>query len=100
MEAICQKIDEQVSRNKELLKRVIEKQISQDFRSAEQQIGNYINRFQIVLDRSLMQRENKEAQTENICANLEIQKTQLSKLMCELHSIQKSLDSWIPVQTS
>ncbi len=76
---------------------MIEKQILEDFKNAEQQISDYIDKFQIDLDRLLIQRETKEAQTDNIRASLEIQKNRLNELMYQLHSIQKSLNSWKPV---
>lgn len=98
-DAIKNKIDEQVSRNQELLQRVIEKQISDDFRSGEKQINDYIHRFQTELDRLLRERETKEAKADQIRAMLEAQKVNLNKYLDELSSIRVSLDSWKPVQT-
>lgn len=98
-DAIKTKIDEQVSRNRELLQRVIEKQISDDFRSAEKQINDYINRFQSELDRLLRERETKEAEANQIRAMLESQKVKLNEYLSELGSIHASLESWKPVQT-
>jgi hypothetical protein len=96
-DAIKTKIDEQVSRNQELLQRVIEEQISDDFRSAEKQINDYINRFQSELDRLLQERETKEAKADQIRAMLEAQKIKLNEYLDELGSIRESLDSWKPV---
>lgn len=98
-EVIKLKIDEQVSRNQALLQRVIEKQISEDFRSAQKDINDYINRSQSELDHSLRERETREAEADQILAMLASQKAQLSEYLCELTSIRESLDSWKPVQT-
>lgn len=95
---INQKIDEQVSRSRELLQRVIEKQVSQDFTSAEQQINDYIKRFQNDFDRLLKERETREAEAPQIRGTLEVQKTQLNEYLRELRSIRESLDRWKPVQ--
>lgn len=93
------KIDEQVSRNQQLLQRVIQKQIEEDFRSAEQQINDYIKRFQDEFDRVLRERETKEAEGDRIREMLEIQKAQLNQYLHELTTIQASLYSWKPIQT-
>lgn len=98
-EAIKGKIDEQVSRNRDLLQRVIEKQISEDFRSAEKDISDYINRSQSVLDQLLRERKIKEAEADRIRAILASQKAQLNECLPELSSIRELLDSWKPVQT-
>lgn len=92
------KIDEQVSRNLALIQRVIEKQISADFRSAEQQINDYIRRFQDELDCLVEKREKKEKDPDRILANLKAQKAALNEYLSELSSIRASLDSWKPVQ--
>ncbi|MEP0858730.1 hypothetical protein [Trichocoleus sp. DQ-U1] len=99
LEAIKLKIDQQVSRNQELLQRVIEKQVKADFRSAEKQINNYINRFQTDFDRLLRERKMRGAETDQIRARLESQKAQMNEYLRELTSIRASLDNWKPVQT-
>ncbi|MEQ9371978.1 MAG: dynamin family protein [Coleofasciculus chthonoplastes F3-SA18-01] len=94
---IKSKIDEQVKRNLALLERVIEKQVSADFRSAEQQINEYIQRFQDELDSLLRDWETKEAEAEQIRAKLEDQKTALNEYLSELTSIRESLNTWKPM---
>ncbi len=94
---ITQKIDEQVSRNLVLLQRVIEKQVSADFSSAEKQINDYIKRFQDELDGLLRKREMKEAQAAQIRAMLEAQKVVLNEYLSELTSIRESLNTWKPM---
>lgn len=96
VQAIKLKIDEQVSRNQELLQRVIEKQISEDFRSAEKDINDYINRSHSELDHSLKERETREAEGDQILAMLASQKNQMNKYLHELTFIQASLNSWKP----
>lgn len=96
-QAIKLKIDEQVSRNRELLKRVIEKQVSEDFRSAEQQINNYIKSFEDEFDRLLRERETREAEADQIRAMLEEQKVRLNEYLGKLAFIRESLDAWKPV---
>ncbi|MBD0264275.1 MAG: dynamin family protein, partial [Tolypothrix sp. Co-bin9] len=96
---IQQKIDEQVSRNQHLLERVINKQVSKDFTNAEQQINDYIQRFQDEFDRLLKERETKEAEGDRIREMLEIQKAGLNQYLHELTTIQSSLSSWKPMQT-
>jgi hypothetical protein len=96
---IKEKIDEQIVRNQQLLQRVIEKQVAEDFRNAEQQINDYIKRFQDEFDRLLKERETKEAEGDRIREMLEIQKAQLNEYLRELITIKASLDSWKPIQT-
>ena len=95
---IKQKIDEQVTKNQQLLQRVIEKQIEEDFRSAEQQINDFIKMFQDVFDRLLKERNTKEAEADQIREILNIYKDKLTKYLLELTSIRASLDSWKPSQ--
>jgi hypothetical protein len=95
---IKSKIDEQVSRNLGLLQRVIEKQVSADFRSAEQQINEYIQRFQDELDSLLRDREMKEAEADQIREKLDVQKAALNEYLSEMLSLRESLDSWKPLQ--
>jgi GTPase Era involved in 16S rRNA processing len=96
-ELIKQKIDEQVSRNLSLLQRVIEKQVSADFSSAEKQISDYIERFQDELDGLLKKREMKEAEADQIRAKLEAQKVALNEYLSDLTSIREALNTWKPM---
>ncbi|MEG4515735.1 MULTISPECIES: dynamin family protein [unclassified Microcoleus] len=98
LESVNRKIDEQISRNRQLLERVIDKQISADFRSAEKQINDYIKRFQNDFDRVLKERETKEAEAPEILARLEYQKAKLIEYLSQLSSIRESLNSWKPVK--
>jgi len=98
LEAISQKIDSQVSRSKETLHIVIQRQIKADFRNAEKQINDYIQRFQDDFDRILKERQAKEAEAPEILAKLEAQKIKLNEYLSELISIRQSLDSWKPVR--
>jgi len=90
------KIDEQVSRNRELLQRVIEKQIAEDFKRAEQQINDYIKKFQDDFNSLLRERETKEAESDEILSTLNIQKEKLNEYLQELKSIRESLNTWKP----
>jgi GTPase Era involved in 16S rRNA processing len=98
LESVNRKIDEQISRNRQLLERVIDKQISADFRSAEKQINDYIKRFQNDFERVLKERETKEAEAPEILARLEYQKAKLIEYLSQLSSIRESLNSWKPVK--
>ena len=98
LESVNGKIDEQISRNRQLLERVIDKQISADFRSAEKQINDYIQRFQNDFDRVLKERETKEAEAPEILARLEYQKAKLIEYLSQLSTIRESLNSWKPVK--
>ena len=98
VEQIKQKIDDNVSGSQSLLERVIEQQVSTDFKSAERQINDYINRFQNDFDRVLKERETKEAEAPEILARLEYQKAKLIEYLSQLSSIRESLDSWKPVK--
>lgn len=98
VEQVNRQIDDNVSGTLLLLERVIEQQVSADFRSAEQQINDYIQRFQNDFDRVLKEREMKEAEAPEIVAKLEAQKIKLNEYLSELTSIRQSLDSWKPVR--
>ena len=95
---IKQKIDRQADGSRELLQRVIKRQIEDDFKNAEKQINDYIKRFQDELDGLLRDRETKEAEADQIRAKLEVQKLALNEYLSELTSIRESLDSWKPLQ--
>lgn len=90
------KIDEQVSRNRELLQRVIEKQIADDFKKAEQQINDYIKKFQDDFDSLLKERETKQTESDEILNTLNLQKEKLNEYLQELKSIRESLNTWKP----
>ncbi len=90
------KIDEQVSNNRELLQRVIEKQIVEDFKRAEQQINDYIKKFQDDFDSLLKERETKETEVDKIINTLNQQKEKLNEYLEELKSIRESLNIWKP----
>ena len=98
LEQIKQKIDDNVSGSQVLLVRVIEQQVDTDFRSAERQINDYINRFQNDFDRVLKERKSKEAEAPEILARLEAQKAKLNEYLRELISIRESLKTWKPSQ--
>lgn len=91
------KIDEQVEGNLVLLQRLIEKQISEDFMKGEQQINNYIDRFQSEFDQLLKQRATREVEAPEIVAKLEIQKAETIEYLIELTSIRELLDSRKPM---
>lgn len=97
---IKQKIDSQAFGTQKLIQRVIEKQIKEDFKNAEQQINDYIDRFQTMFDNLIQEREIKAGQREEICTALEAQKIQLNVYLHQLSSIRESLDSWKPVNHS
>ncbi len=90
---IIQVIDAQIPINKQLLQRVIEQQIKDDFRSAESQINHYINRFQSELDNLLKDREQKEAQAPDIIDSLKRAKEKLSQYLNDLKDIRELLNS-------
>ncbi|MBF2015252.1 MAG: dynamin family protein [Rivularia sp. T60_A2020_040] len=97
--AIQDKIDEQVERNKELLERVIQKQVSADFQKAEKQINDYINRFQLEFDNLLEQRAKQELIADEIIATLTSQRMEVNQYFSELMAIRELLNSWKPKQT-
>ncbi|MEH2255608.1 dynamin family protein [Nostoc sp.] len=95
-QGIQQNIDSQVKRNIELLQRVIEKQVSDDFRKGEKQINDYINRFQVEFDSLLKERATREVEASEVIANLESQRIKVTEYLNELVSIRENLDSWKP----
>ena len=96
--AIQDKIDEQVLRNKQLLERVIQKQVSTDFKNAENQMNDYINRFQYEFDNLLKQRAEQELIADEIVAILTSQRMELNQYFSELMAIRELLNSWKPMQ--
>jgi DNA repair ATPase RecN len=95
---IKQKIDTQVSGSQVILQRIIHKQVLDDFKNAEQQINNYIKSFQDEFDRLLKERETREAEAEQICETLNVQKVKLNEYLNEVTAIRASLDNWKPLQ--
>ncbi|MBG1270776.1 dynamin family protein [Nostoc sp. WHI] len=95
-QGIQQKIDSQVERNLKLLQRVIEQQVSDDFRKGEKQINDYINRFQDEFDSLLKQRATREVEASEVIDTLESQRIKVSEYLNELVSIREILDSWKP----
>ncbi len=93
-QGIQQNIDSQVQRNLQLLQRVIEKQVWDDFREGEKQISDYINRFQDEFDSLLKQRATREVEASEVIAILESQRIKMSEYLNELVSIREILDSW------
>ncbi|MDJ0714066.1 MAG: dynamin family protein [Prochloraceae cyanobacterium] len=94
---IKNKINAQSPKSKELLKRVIDKQISEDFKNAEKQINDYIERSQKVLDGLLIDRQTKEAEADKLITVFKEQKAQLEEYLRELTQITNNLDSWKPL---
>jgi chromosome segregation ATPase len=90
------KIDEKTFGTKEVLKKVIEKQIKDDFDNAEKQINDYIARFQDMFDSLLKEREIKEEKHEEIRLRLNGHKEKLSEYLNKLNSLRSSLDTWQP----
>ncbi|EAW35078.1 dynamin family protein [Lyngbya sp. PCC 8106] len=90
---IHKKIDAQSQLTKGLLKRAIEQQVKDDFKIAERQIEDYINRFQAEFDRLLKQRETREAEAPEIIKELEAKKQQLKTYFEDVSTIQKQLNS-------
>lgn len=95
-QGIQQNIDSQVQRNLQLLQRVIEKQVSDDFCKGEKQINDYINRFQAEFDYLLKERATREVEASEVIHHLESQKTKVTEYLSELVSIQEKLDSCKP----
>lgn len=95
-QGIQQNIDSQVQRNLELLQRVIEKQISEDFHKGEKQIDDYINRFQSEFEYLIKERVMREAQADEIIADLETQRMEVTEYLHELTLIRELLDNCKP----
>lgn len=78
------------------MERVIDKQVSADFRNAECQITDYIKKFQDEFDGLLRERETREFEKMEIRASLEAEKVKLNEYLNELAPLRASLDSWKP----
>ncbi len=86
-----------MQRNIELLQRVIQKQVSEDFQKGEKQINDYINRFQSQFDNLLKKRATREVKAPEIVAMLESQRIKANEYLTQLQSIREVLDSWKPM---
>lgn len=86
-----------MQRNIELLQRVIQKQVSEDFQKGEKQINDYINRFQSQFDNLLKKRATREVKAPEIVAMLESQRIKVNEYLTQLQSIREVLDSWKPM---
>jgi mRNA-degrading endonuclease YafQ of YafQ-DinJ toxin-antitoxin module len=75
---------------------VIEKQIADDFKKAEQQINEYIKKFQDDFDSLLKERETKESESGKIINSLNLQQEKLKEYLQELILIRQSLNTWKP----
>jgi GTPase Era involved in 16S rRNA processing len=88
------KIDEQVQRNKLLLDRVVKNQIDDDFASAEKQISDYMDKFQIELERILSERNNKQEEAPIVIELLTESKARLGEYLQILSETRATLDEW------
>ncbi|MDM3856017.1 MAG: hypothetical protein PT120_14230 [Aphanizomenon gracile PMC649.10] len=93
---IQDKIDKQVRRNLKLLQHIIEEQVGGDFQKGEQQINDYISRFQTDFDNLLIQRVKRESESHEIVSTLNSQKSEVSEYLNELIFIQEVLDNCKP----
>ncbi|WP_293102140.1 hypothetical protein [Moorena sp. SIOASIH] len=94
--AITKKIDQQSNASKKMLERIIDKQVMIHFRSAEQQISGYIEKFQNQFDRILKEREIKGAKAQQVRQTIELKKKSLKTHIDELKMIDNSLNAWKP----
>lgn len=95
---IQQGIETQAIASKKTLKLVVEKQVMAHFNNAEQQILQYINKFQADFEYLLSERQIKETQAEKIRQTIEWQKENLKSDLTELEKIKKSLEAWKPTE--
>lgn len=86
----------QAQGTQQILKRVIQNQVDDDFRNAEKQINDYIQKFQDEFDNLLKQRKEEEADAPRILAMLDQQKVSLMKYLSEINQVRQSLDAWKP----
>jgi len=93
-EKIKAKIDEQVQRNKGLLARVVQKQVDADFASAEKQISEYMDKFQIELERILSERDRKQEEAPIVIELLTGYSDQLEEHLRNLNETRTTLDEW------
>ncbi|MBE9117160.1 dynamin family protein [Lusitaniella coriacea LEGE 07157] len=95
-ESIKTEIDNQTLGSLAIVEKAIKKQVSEDFRNAERQIYDYIERFQEEFERLLKERANKEAKADRIVAILEFQRDELHEYMGELVTLKEVLNTWKP----
>ena len=89
-------IDLQTKGTQTILERVIHDQVDDDFRSAEKQINDYIQKFQDEFDHLLKQRQVKEADVPKILERLSQQKKKLTEYLIGITQFRQSLDNWKP----
>jgi len=82
-------IDSQTNGSKILLERVINKQISEDFKKAEKQIDDYIYRIQDTLNKLLLDRNTKSEQSDRVIAMYKVQKEQIEIFLQQLNSLRQ-----------
>ncbi|MDY6781980.1 MAG: dynamin family protein [Cyanobacteriota bacterium] len=97
IEAIDLEIDRQTLGSLQVVEKAIERQIGEDFRHAEQQIHDYIDRFGLEFERLLKERASKEAEADRVIAVLEFQRDELYGYMDRLAEIQEDLQRWMPI---
>ncbi|MBD2577356.1 dynamin family protein [Oscillatoria sp. FACHB-1406] len=100
IEAIELEIDRQTAGSLAIVERTIETQIAEDFRHAEKQIYNYIDRFQLEFENLLKERTRKEAEADRVIAALEFQRDELHEYIGELAQTRASLQQWMPAAPS
>lgn len=88
---IHQKISEQSVRTQELIKRAIEKQVKDDFKIAERQMEEYIDRFQVKFDRLLKERETREQEAPQIIETLESQIKDIEFYLEDISNLKEQL---------
>jgi hypothetical protein len=99
-QGIQQKIDDQVSRIIDVLQRVVRKQVDEDFKKAENQISDYIDRFKAEFDQLLTERAVREVAASEIIADLESQRNKSIEYLNELVAIESDLGIWQPRNVS
>ncbi len=82
-------IDTQTRGSKIFLERVINKQIYEDFKTAEKQMNDYLKRSQDTLDRLLKDRETKSEQGDQLIATYQEQKEQIAIFLQQLDSLRQ-----------
>jgi len=96
VDSIEAEIDNQTVGSLAIVERTIKKQVAEDFRNAEQQIHDYIDRFQSEFKRLLKERSSKEVEVDRAIVILEFQRDELYDYMEELAVIRDWLESWRP----
>jgi GTPase Era involved in 16S rRNA processing len=93
-EQIKEKIDEQVQRNISLLGRVIQKQVYDDFTSADKQISAYMNKFQVELEKILVERDRKQFDSPVMIELLTRYRIKLEEHLQSLNDSRVELNAW------